>query len=196
MILKPSADLKNYFKSAEGLPLRRVLCFPLKVPPQQLPMPLTLLYNLKPIIAHEINQPLAGNILKIMRPRDPEPAAADPSADGFMLVAEDAFHILGRDGIGQVIPFIVEPGAKIIGHLLGMEVELIRLIGLVWFPYPRILCGKSDGYEIFLGVRGAVFYVLVQIASRDDVSMRLLAGVLAGNHAVLEHPRALAFADM
>ena len=45
-------------------------------------------------------------------------------------------------------------------------------------------------------MRSAVFYVLVKIASRDDVSMRLLAGVLAGDHAVLEHPCTLAFADV
>ena len=43
---------------------------------------------------------------------------------------------------------------------------------------------------------GAVFYVLVKIASRDDVAVRFLAGVLAGDHAVLEHPRAFAFADV
>ena len=97
-------------------------------------MPLAFLYNLKPIIAHEINQPLAGDILKIMRPRDPEPAAGDPSADGFVLVAEDGFHILGREGIGQVVPFIVEPGAEILGHLLGVEIVLISLIGFDGFP--------------------------------------------------------------
>ena len=101
-------------------------------------MPPTLLYNLKPISAHEVDQPLAGNILKIMRPRDPQPAAGDPSADGFVLVAEDGFHILGREGIGQVVPFIVEPGAEILGHLLGMEVILIRLIGLIRFPHTGI----------------------------------------------------------
>lgn len=137
MILKPSADFKNYLKSTEA-PLRRVLRPFFKIPPQHLPMLLTLLYNLKPIIAHEINQPLAGNILKIMRPRVPQPAAGDPSADGFVLVAEDGFHILGRESVGQVVPFIIEPGAEILGHLLGMEVVLIRLIGLIGFPHAGI----------------------------------------------------------
>jgi len=170
--------------------------FDRKIPPQQLPMPLTLLYNLKPIIAHEINQPLAGNILKIMRPRDPKPVAGDPSADGFVLVAKDGFHILGRESVWQVVPFIIEPGAKILGHLLGMEVVIIRFIGLVWFPHAGIFSGEGDWDEILFGMRGAVLYVLVQIASPDDVAVRFLAGVLAGDHAVLEHPRALAFADV
>lgn len=159
-------------------------------------MPLTLLYNLKPIIAHEIDQPLAGNILKIMRLRDPEPAAGDPSADGFVLVAEDGFHVFGREGIGQVVPFIVEPGAEISGHLLGMEVVFIRLIGLIGFPHAGIFSGEGDGDEILFGMLGAVFYVFVKVTSPDDVAVRLLAGVLAGNHAVLEHPRALPFADV
>ena len=88
-------------------------------------MPLTLLYNLKPIIAHKINQPLAGNIFKIMRPRDPEPAAGDPSADGFVLVAEDGFHILGCDDVGQVVPLIVEPQAEVFGDLVRVEVVFI-----------------------------------------------------------------------
>lgn len=159
-------------------------------------MLLTLLNNLKPIIGHEIDQPLAGNILKIMRSRDPEPAAGDPSADGFMLVAKDGFHILGRESVGQIVPFIVEPGAEIGGHLLGMEVVFIRLIGLIGFPHARIFSGEGDGDEIFLGMLGAVFYVYVKVASPDDVAVRFLAGVLAGDHAVLEHPRAFAFADM
>ena len=101
-------------------------------------MPLTLLYNLKSIIAHEINQPLAGDTLKIMRPRNPQPAAGDPSADGFVLVAEDGFHILGREGVGQVVPFIIEPSAEIGGHLLGMKVVLICLIGLIGFSHAGI----------------------------------------------------------
>ena len=194
-LLGNPTGFQNLLKSTEAL-LRRVLRPFFKIPPQQLPMPLTLLYNLKPIIAHEIDQPLAGNIFKIMRPRDPEPAAGDPSADGFVLVTEDGFHILGREGIGQVVPFIIEPGAEICGHLLGMEVVLIRFIAFDRFPHTGILGGEGDGDKIFFGMLGAVFYVFVKVTSRDDVAMRFLAGVLAGNHAVLEHPRALAFADM
>ena len=118
--------LKTEEKTFEILSLEG-LYISLKIPPQQLPMPLAFLYNLKPIIAHEINQPFAGNILKIMRPRDPQPAAGDPSADGFVLVAEDGFHFLGCDDVGQVVPLIVEPGAEVFGNLVRVEVVLIGL---------------------------------------------------------------------
>ena len=167
-----------------------------KIPPQQFPMPLAFLYNLKPIIAHEIDQPLAGDILKVMCFRNLKPAVFDPSADGLVLVAEDGFHVLGREGVGQIVPRIVELGAEVCENLLGMEVVLICLICLDGFPHTGILGGEGDGDKIFFGMLGAVFYVFVKVTSPDDVTVRFLAGVLAGDHAVLEHPRTLAFADM
>ena len=51
---------------------------------------------------------------------DAEPAAVDPSADGFVLVAEDGFHVLGRDDVGQVVPLIVEPQAEVFGDLMRL----------------------------------------------------------------------------
>ena len=101
-------------------------------------MPLAFLYNLKPIIAHEIDQPLAGDILEVMCFRNLKPAVFDPATDRFMLVAEDGFHVLGREGVGQVVPFIIEPSAEIGGYLLGMEVVFIRLIGLIGFSHAGI----------------------------------------------------------
>ena len=85
---------------------------------------------------------------------------------------------------------IVEPRAEVLGDLVRVQVVLVRL------AFAGVICGKGDGDEILLGVIGAVLYVLVEIASRDHVSMCFLAGVLAGNHSVLEHPRAFALADM
>ena len=159
-------------------------------------MPLAFLYNLKPIIAHEIDQPLAGDILEVMRFRNLKPAVFDPAADGLVFVAEDAFHVLGREGVGQIVPCIVEPGAEVCGDLLGMEVVLIRFIAFDRFPHTGILGGEGDGDKIFFGMLGAVFYVFVKVTSADDVAVRFLAGILAGDHAVLEHPRTLSFADV
>jgi len=43
---------------------------------------------------------------------------------------------------------------------------------------------------------GADFYVCIKVTSSDDVTVRFLAGILAGDHAVLEHPCTFTFADM
>ena len=153
-------------------------------------MLLTLLYNLKPIIAHKINQPLTGNILKIMRPRDPEPAAGDPSADGFVLVAEDGFHILGGYDVGQVVPLIVKPRSEVFGNLIRVKKVLISR------PLARLICGKGYGDKILFRMLGAVLYICVEVGTQDDVAARFLARVLAGDHSVLKHPRALALTDM
>ena len=153
-------------------------------------MPLTFLHNLKSVIAYKIDEPLSCNVFKVMGFGDSEPAAVDPSADGFVFVAEDGFHFLWCDDVGQVVPLIVEPRAEVLGDLVRVQVVFIRL------AFAGVICSKGDGDEILLGMLGAVLYVLVEIASRDHVSMCFLAGVLAGNHSVLEHPRAFAFADM
>ena len=58
---------------------------------------------------------------------DAEPAAVDPSADGFVLVTEDGFHVLWRDDVGQVVPLIVEPRAEVLGDLVRVQVVLIGL---------------------------------------------------------------------
>ena len=79
------------------------------------------------IVAGEVDEPFAGNDLEVMGFGDAEPAAVDPSADGFVLVAEDGFHILGRDDVGQVVPLIVEPRAEVFGDLVWVEVVLIGL---------------------------------------------------------------------
>ena len=127
---------------------------------------------------------------------DAKPAAVDPSADGLVLVTENRFHVLWCDHVGKVVPLVVEPGAEVCGDLLGIYVILIRLVFLDRLTFAGVICGKGDGNKIPFGMLGAILYVLVQIASRDHVTMRFLAGVLAGDHSVLEHPRALAFADM
>ena len=64
------------------------------------------------VVAGEVNEPFARDDLGVMGFGDAEPAAVDPSADGFVLVAEDGFHVLGRDDVGQVVPLIVEPRAE------------------------------------------------------------------------------------
>ena len=79
------------------------------------------------VVAGEVNEPLAGDDLKVMGFCDLEPAAGDPSADRFVLVAEDGFHVLGRDDVGQVVPLIVEPRAEVFGDLMRVEVVLIGL---------------------------------------------------------------------
>ena len=79
------------------------------------------------IVAGEVDKPLAGDDLKVMGFCDAEPAAVDPSADGFVLVAEDGFHILGCDDVGQIVPYIVKPRAEVFGDLVRVEVVLIGL---------------------------------------------------------------------
>ena len=90
-------------------------------------MPLTFLHNLKSVIAYKIDEPFAGDDLKVMCFGDSEPAAVDPSADGLVLVAEDGFHFLRRDDVGQVVPHIVESRAEVLGDLVRVEVVLIGL---------------------------------------------------------------------
>ena len=98
-----------------------------KIPIQHLSMPLTFLHNLKSVIAYKIDEPLSCNVFKVMGFGDSEPAAVDPSADGFVLVAEDGFHFLRRDDVGQVAPLIVAPRAEVFGDLVRVEIVLIGL---------------------------------------------------------------------
>ena len=77
------------------------------------------------VVAGEVDEPFAWDDLKVMGFGDAEPAAVDPAADGFVLVAEDGFHILGCDDVGQVVPLIVEPRAEVLGDLVRVEVVLI-----------------------------------------------------------------------
>lgn len=79
------------------------------------------------VVAGEVEEPFAWDEFGVMGFGDAEPAAVDPSADGFVLVAEDGFHVLGRDDVGQVVPLIVEPGAEVFGDLVRVEVVFIRL---------------------------------------------------------------------
>ncbi len=79
------------------------------------------------VVAGEVDEPFAGDELGVMGFGDAEPAAVDPSADGFVLVAEDSFHILWRDDVRQVVPLIVEPRAEVFGDLMRVEVVFIGL---------------------------------------------------------------------
>ena len=90
-------------------------------------MGFAFLDDAKGVVAGEVDEPFAGDNLGVMGFGDAEPAAVDPSADGFVLVAEDGFHILGCDDVGQVIPLIVEPRAEVLGDLVRVEVVLIGL---------------------------------------------------------------------
>ena len=79
------------------------------------------------IVAGEIDEPLAWDDLGVMGFGDAEPAAVDPSADGLVLIAEDGFHVLGRDDVGQIVPLVVEPRAEVFGDLVRVEVVFIGL---------------------------------------------------------------------
>ena len=79
------------------------------------------------VVAGEVDEPVAGDDLGVMGFRDLEPAAVDPTADRFVLIAEDGFHVLWRDDVGQVVPLIVEPRAEVFGDLVRVEVILIGL---------------------------------------------------------------------
>jgi len=79
------------------------------------------------VVTGEVDEPVAGDNFKVMGFGDAEPAAIDPSADGFVLVAEEGFHVLWRDDVGQVVPLIVEPGAEVLGDLMRVEVVFIGL---------------------------------------------------------------------
>lgn len=77
------------------------------------------------VVAGEVYEPFAGDDLGVMGFGDAEPAAVDPSADGLVLVAEDGFHVLGRDDVGQIVPHIVKPWAEVLGDLMRVEVVFI-----------------------------------------------------------------------
>ena len=70
------------------------------------------------IVAGEVDEPFAGDDLGVMGFGDAEPAAVDPTADGFVLIAEDGFYVLWGDDVGQVVPLIVEPRAEVFGDLV------------------------------------------------------------------------------
>ena len=75
----------------------------------------------KGVVAGEVDEPFAGDDLKVMGFGDAEPAAVDPATDGFVLVAEDGFYILWRDDVGQVVPLIVEPRAEVFRDLVRVQ---------------------------------------------------------------------------
>ena len=83
--------------------------------------------DLEGVVAAEVDKPFAWDDLGVMGFGYAEPAPVDPAADGFVLVAEDAFHVLGGDDVGQVVPLIVEPRAEVFGNLMRVEVVLIGL---------------------------------------------------------------------
>ena len=76
--------------------------------------------NAEGVVAGEVDEPFAWDDLGVMCFGDAEPATVDPSADGFVLVAEDGFHVLWRDDVGQVVPLIVEPRAEVFGDLVWL----------------------------------------------------------------------------
>ena len=79
------------------------------------------------VVAGEVDEPFAGDDLEVMGFGDLEPTAVDPTADRFVLVAEDGFHVLWGDDVGQIIPLIVEPRAEVFGDLMRVEVVFIGL---------------------------------------------------------------------
>ena len=85
------------------------------------------------VVAGEVDEPLAWDDLKIMGFCDAEPAAVDPSAYGLVLVAEDCFHVLWRDDVGQVVPLIVEPRAEVFGDLVRVQIVFIG------FTFTRVI---------------------------------------------------------
>ena len=101
-----------------GVVISKVLYVLPEVFIQQLAVGVAFLGDAEGVVAGEVDEPLAWDDLGVMGFGDLEPAAVDPSADGFVLVAEDGFHILGCDDIGQVVPLIVEPGAEVFGDLI------------------------------------------------------------------------------
>ena len=102
-------------------------------------MLLTFLDDLEGVVAGEVDEPVAGDVLEVMGFCNLKPAAVDPSADGLMLGAEDGFHVLWCDDIGQVVPRIVEPSAEVCGDLLGIYEILIRLVFLDRLTFAGVL---------------------------------------------------------
>ena len=102
-------------------------------------MLLAFLDDLKGVVAGEVEEPFTGYVLEVMGFDDAEPAAVDPSAYGLVLVAEDSFHVLWRDDVGQVVPLIVEPGAEVGGDIFGIYVILIRLVFLARIAFAGVL---------------------------------------------------------
>ena len=88
-------------------------------------MGFTFLGDTEGVVAGEVDEPFAWDDLKVMGFGNLEPAAVDPSADGLVLVAEDGFHVLWGDDVGQVVPLIVQPRAEVFGDLVRVEVVFI-----------------------------------------------------------------------
>lgn len=94
---------------------------------QQFAVGLAFLGDAEGVVAGEVDEPFAWDNFEVMGFGDLEPAAVDPSADGLVLVAEDVFHVLWGDDVGQDVPLIVEPRAEVFGDLVQVEVVFIGL---------------------------------------------------------------------
>ena len=79
------------------------------------------------VVAGEFDEPFAWDDLEVMGFGDAEPAAGDPTADGLVLVADNRFHILWCDDVGQVVPHIVKPWAEVFGDLVRVQIVFIGL---------------------------------------------------------------------
>ena len=79
-----------------------MICTLTEVSIQQVAVGFAFLDNLEGEGAGEVAESVAWDELGVMGFGDAEPAAVDPSADGFVFIAKDGFRVLWGDDVGHL----------------------------------------------------------------------------------------------
>ena len=122
-----------------------------------------------------------------------EVALAEPTVDGVISVACGGDDLRYSEGIGNGFEFFLKPRAEADGQRRRKSC-FVRL-GFSCIP---ILCGGEFGVgcNVFFGVFCVVLYVGEQVFFQYGIFSCSLAGVLAIDKSVVEHPSALSFTDV
>ena len=143
-------------------------------------MPLAFLYDPPPIPAHKIGEPFAGNNDFAVGGDGAKLAAGNPPADRRLAVTGFPFDIGRGEYIVKAVPVNVEPRSKVFGRCLRLSCRRVTV------------CRERDRNHVFCRSGGERLHVLEPHA----VAPCFLSAYRAGDDAVLEHPRAFAFADV
>ena len=143
--------------------------------------------------AVEVDEPRFCDELTALGGDGFEPAFTEPAVDGVISVAGGGDNFADCEGVGQGFEFLFEPSSEV-------RRQRGRKSCFAWsgFSWVFILCGGEFGVgrNVFFGVFGRVLYVGEQVFFQYDIFSCSLAGVVAFDEAVVEHPSALAFTDM
>lgn len=138
----------------------------------------------------EGDEPLLGYVFFALCGDAVDLAFGEPAADGVMVVAEEGCNVVCGEHIGDAVPFIFQPLAKVLRDLAGVKDVCLRLQGGLASR------GEDSGDRVLFGVASARFYVGDEAFKLDAVLPCFLAVVGVCDVAVLQHPDHLSFAHV